>query len=331
MMCMVVLVVACGETTTSEPDLGPPPAPTSSSAEPALNPRLVRRFRPLRQPAGLDAAQVELGKTLFFDPRLSKHENTSCSSCHPLDRAGADARPTSIGTDGNPGRRNAPPIVNAARLVAQFWDGRASNLEEQAKSPLTNPDEMGMTEGEVLARLRELGYAPIFERAFPGAPMDMAHVARALAAFERTLVLPGRWDRYLEGERDALTAREIQGMKLFADIGCVQCHTGELVGGSMFQKVGVSEPWPNQKDLGRYEVTHQDADRMVFKVPSLRNITMTAPYFHDGSATTLQDAIRQMARYQLGTELTRSETASIIAWFGSLTSDIPRIDPPTLP
>jgi cytochrome c peroxidase len=336
--CLLVFVLGCGAKTSEEPDLGPSPA-SQHKASPIsheLNPRLVRRFQPLRVGAvstsGTERDVTDLGKMLFFEPRLSKHNNTSCSSCHPLERAGADPRATSIGTDGEAGTRNAPPVFNAVRHFAQFWDGRASNLESQAKGPLTNPNEMAMTGPEIVSRLRGIpGYVAAFGKAFPDEAIDLDHVAGAIAAFERTLVTPARWDRYLLGDRTALSARELEGVKLFADVGCVQCHTGELIGGSMFQKVGVSEPWPNQKDQGRFEITHQDVDRMVFKVPSLRNITLTAPYFHDGSVQTLPDAIRRMARYQLATELTDAEVESIIAWFGALTSELPKIEPPVLP
>lgn len=332
MLLCAVVTVACRTNPSDEPDLGPPPTASSESeALQTLNPRLLRRFRPLPTPAVRDPAQVELGKMLFFDARLSRRENTSCNSCHPLDRAGSELRSTSIGTHGDIGARNAPTVFNVARHFAQFWDGRAADLEEQATAPLTNPNEMDMTATELITRLRKLGYEPIFDRAFRGEPLDLDHVARALAAFERTLIFPARWDRFLRGERDALTAKEIAGVKLFADIGCVQCHTGELIGGSMFQKIGVSEPWPNQKDLGRYEVTREEADRMVFKVPSLRNVTLTAPYFHDGSAWSLSEAVRDMANYQLGADLTDADVSSIIAWFGSLESEVPHVDPPKLP
>ncbi len=152
-----------------------------------------------------------------------------------------------------------------------------------------------------------------------------------IGAFERTLRTPSRWDEYLDGNRNALTANELDGLKVFSDIGCIQCHTGELIGGSMFQKVGAQEPWPNQTDQGRFEITHQEADRMVFKVPSLRNVALTAPYFHDGSVGKLPDAVRMMSKHQLGIELTDAETASIVAWLGSLTGTQPTIVKPTLP
>ena len=272
---------------------------------------------------GAAANQIELGKQLFFDTRLSRRHDTACVTCHPLDRGGAVPQPRG---------RNTPSVYNAARQVAQFWDGRASSLEEQAKGPLTSPDEMDLTPAEVVATLRAVpGYVTAFARAFPGAPLDFEHVTSALAAYERTLVTPSRWDRYLSGDRRALTPEELNGARVFADVGCVTCHTGELVGGSMFQRVGVHTPWPNQSDQGRYEVTHVAADRMMFKVPSLRNVTQTAPYFHDGSAGSLREAVRVMARHQLGFELEPIEVTAIVTWLGALTGELPDITPPALP
>jgi cytochrome c peroxidase len=323
-----------------EPDLGLPPevAPTVADQprQSGLNPRLLRRFQVLRKPpasTGLERVRIDLGKLLFFEHRLSKHGDTSCSSCHQLDRGGADPRTTSIGTGGRKGKRNAPSVYNAAWHIAQFWDGRAASLEEQAKAPFTNPAEMAMLDpGSVVAVLRGIpGYVSRFERAFPGQPITFDQVGEVLAAFERTLITPARWDRYLEGDLTALTPAEVEGVKVFADVGCVQCHTGELIGGSMFQKVGVMEPWPNQQDLGRYEVTKQLTDRMMFKVPSLRNVKLTAPYFHDGSVPELATAVRMMGHHQLGIELTDPEVTSIVAWFDALTGEAPAITPPTLP
>jgi cytochrome c peroxidase len=270
---------------------------------------------------------------LYFDARLSRDHDLSCNSCHPLDRGGTDHASVSIGTDGQRGKRNAPTVFNSANQIAQFWDGRAPDLEHQAMGPMLDPAEMAMSNpAAVAATLRAVpGYVTAFGRAFPGEPIDLPHATRAIATFERTLVTPSRWDRFLEGDRNALTRTEQVGLKLFADLGCVQCHTGELVGGAMFQKAGFINPWPNQIDQGRYEVTHVEADRMVFKVPSLRNVASTAPYFHDGSAATLRTAIVMMGRYQLGIELTPPEITAIEAWLDALDAAPHQIDPPTLP
>jgi cytochrome c peroxidase len=333
----VAIVAGCGGH-LDEPDLGP--APPSRSAQPAvaINPRLLRRFKPLRElPEEADpveVARIALGKQLFFDPRLSRTGSVACSSCHPLDRGGADGRPTSVGVGGKVGLRNAPTVYNAAWHVAQFWDGRAADLEAQARVPLLSPDEMAMrSPAEVVKVLESVpGYVAEFRVAFPGEPLDFDHVVRALAAFEETLATPARWDRYLRGDHGALAKPEVEGLKLFANIGCVQCHTGELVG-SMFQRVGVVEPWPNQRDQGRFAITKRPDDQMVFKVPTLRNVAMTGPYFHDGSVASLDEAVRLMARHQLGAELPAADVTAIVAWLGALTGEPPTeaSSPPILP
>lgn len=316
----------------------PPPAPAAKPAV-SINPRMLRRFRPLRSPTDLapeDRARVALGKQLFFDTRLSRHGDTSCNTCHPLDKAGADQLPVSVGTKGELGKRNAPSVYNSAWHVAQFWDGRAADLEAQATGPLFNPSEMAMSDtGEVQELLQSIpGYVEAFAAAFSGERRPtMKHVASALASFERTLVTPGRWDAYLRGDHAALDKTELEGLKAFSDLGCISCHTGELVGASMFQRVGVVTPWPNQKDQGRYEITKVNTDRMVFKVPSLRNVTRTAPYFHDGSVANLGDAIRMMGKHQLGIEVSDEEVAAIEAWMKTLDGapSNEQVTPPTLP
>ena len=327
--------VGCSEAQGGDiPDLGPPAlVSVETIGNIDFNPRMLRRFRQLHAAPAENPAQVELGKMLFFDTRLSHDGDLSCNSCHPLDHGGTDHSSVSIGTDGQRGRRNAPTVFNAATQIAQFWDGRAPDLEQQAFGPILNSSEMAMLDPDAVARtLRGVpGYVTAFASAFPGEPIDLPHAVQAIAAFERTLVTPSRWDRFLEGDRRALTRAEQVGLKLFADIGCIQCHTGELVGASMFQKAGRMAPWPNQLDQGRYQVTHDDADKMVFKVPSLRNVASTAPYFHDGSAATLKTAITMMGRYQLGTELTPPEVAAIEAWLTALDAAPHQIDPPTLP
>jgi cytochrome c peroxidase len=325
--------VGCGDA-EGVPFLGPSPPPSPATiAHADLNPRMLRRFRSLRAPTIENSDQVALGKMLYFDPRLSRNHDISCNTCHPLDRHGTEDRATSIGSSGKPGKRNAPTVLNAATQIAQFWDGRAVDLETQAKSPILDANEMGMGEPHLVSlKLQRVpGYVAAFGRAFPGEPINLDHVARAIAAFERTLVTPSRWDRFLEGDPNAISRNERNGLKLFADIGCVQCHTGELVGGSMFQKVGIVEAWPNQTDLGRYGVTHVETDQMVFKVPTLRNVTQTAPYFHDGSVAKLSTAIQMMGKYQLGVELTAEEVASIEVWLKALDGTSGPIAPPTLP
>ena len=226
------------------------------------NPRLLRRFKAVRPVIAAETApsaeQVELGRMLYFDPRLSRDRDVSCNSCHPLDRYGADGAATSTGHRGQRGHRNAPSVFHAAGHIAQFWDGRAFDVEAQATMPITNPKEMAMDGETVVERLRAVPqYADLFARAFPGdAPaVTFDRVGLAIAAFERGLVTPSRWDRFLGGDETALTDLEQAGFKAFTDSGCMVCHTGEFLGGSSFQKVGVVEPWPNQADQGRFEAT----------------------------------------------------------------------------
>ena len=294
---------------------------------------MLRRFKPVRDSIAApneppaSAAEVELGHMLFFDKRLSKDGDLSCNSCHRLDHFGVDNETTSVGAKGKRGRRNSPTVFHAAGHFTAFWDGRASSVEEQAKGPILNPAEMAMADGPaVIAVLAKIpGYVSAFRAAFPddAQPMTYDNLGKAIGAFERKLTTPSRWDRYLGGDRSALTGLEVQGLKLFTDLGCMTCHTGEFVGGSMFQKVGVVAPWPNQADQGRFEITKLDSDRMMFKVPSLRDVAKTAPYFHDGSAKTLDEAVMQMAKHQIGEELAPSDVKAIVAWLGSLTGDLP--------
>ena len=321
------------------------PIATAAAAPAAgsdINPRLLRRFEPLRSQFetsdnSLTSGKVELGRMLFFEQRLSKRHNQSCNTCHDLARFGVDGQATSAGSEGLRGARNSPSVYNAAGHFAQFWDGRAPTPEEQATGPILNPIEMGLASAEDVTRLLQSmpEYVRAFEAAFPGEarPITLDNVGRAIGAFERKLTTPARWDEFLRGKQDALSKRELEGLKVFTNVGCMVCHTGELLGGSMYQKVGVVEPWPNQKDQGRFEVTKQATERMMFKVPSLRNVAQTAPYFHDGSAATLELAVKTMGKYQLGLSLSEDEIGSVVAWLGSLTGALPAdlIQPPTLP
>ena len=280
-------------------------------------------------------AQVALGRMLYYDNRLSLDSTVSCNKCHPLAGAyGVDHLPVSFGVRAQTGTRNAPTVYNAAGHVAQFWDGRAPTVEEQAKGPIVNPVEMAMPNGDAVAqRLRAVAeYRKAFAEAFPGEaePVTYDNVGVAIGAFERGLVTPSRWDAFQAGDTTALTAAERQGLNTFTSLGCPTCHRGPYVGGEMYQKAGLVEPWPEQDDQGVYALTHRPGDRMVFKVPSLRNVAETAPYFHDGRVATLEEAVRRMARYQLGRKLSDAEVASIVTWLGSLTGTIPEayITPP---
>ncbi len=271
-------------------------------------------------------AQEDLGRMLFYETRMSKNHDISCNSCHTLTDFGVDGKPKSPGHKGKLGSRNSPTVYNAAGHFTQFWDGRAAAVEEQATGPILNPVEMAMpAETEVLAVLRSIpGYREPFEKAFPDAdePITIDNVAVAIGAFERRLSTPSRWDQFLEGDDEALTQAELEGFNTFVDVGCTACHSGALVGGQMYQKVGAAKPWPNQEDRGRFEVTEEKEDEMKFKVPSLRNIARTAPYFHDGSVAELDQAVETMARHQLARDLSAEETEKIVAWLQTLTGEI---------
>jgi cytochrome c peroxidase len=290
-------------------------------------------FKPL--PARFDSAEnpitaekVALGKLLFYDVRLSKNHDVSCNSCHDLGRYGVDGQPFSTGHKKQLGGRNSPSVYNAGDSVAQFWDGRAVSLEEQAKGPMLNPVEMAMTDGDAVAAIVTSvpGYAPLFAKAFPdqATPITVDTIAKAIGAFERTLVTPSRFDRYLAGEDAALTASEKVGLQRFISSGCAACHNGEGVGGGMFQKLGLVEPLTDLKDEGRSAFTKNAADRFHFKVASLRNVAKTGPYLHDARFTSLDQTISFMARHQLGKKLTADTVTSIVGFLKSLTGELPQ-------
>lgn len=297
-----------------------------------IDPAQLAAFAPL--PASVPSetnpatpAKVDLGWRLYYDTQLSADGSQSCNSCHLLDAYGADGNPVSTGVTGEQGGRNAPTVYNAAGHIAQFWDGRAPDVEEQAKGPILNPIEMAMpSEDAVLARLAGTpGYADAFRSAFPDdtQPLTYDNVGRAIGAFERQLLTPSRWDRYLEGDQEALASEEKAGLKEFLDAGCQGCHNGPYMGGRMFQRLGVVSPWPPERDVGRFAITQNPADSMVFKVPSLRNITKTAPYFDAGEVAALDEVVRIMGRHQLGAELSDAQIASIIVFLDALTGDVP--------
>jgi len=281
-------------------------------------------------------AKIALGRTLYYDVRLSKNQDVSCNSCHPLARFGADGEPTSSGHKGQRGDRNSPTSLNAALHLAQFWDGRAPDVEAQAKGPILNPVEMAMpSEAAVLAVLDSIpGYAPMFAAAFPGEakPITYDHLARAIGAFERRLITPAPLDRFIAGNAAALSDAQLAGLARFVDTGCTTCHVGPAVGGGMYQKLGLVKPYATQ-DAGREKVTGNAADRGVFKVPSLRNVAKTGPYFHDGSVATLPEAVRLMARHQLGRELDEKSVNEIVSFLGALvgTVDAKYVAMPALP
>jgi cytochrome c peroxidase len=269
---------------------------------------------------------VSLGKRLFNDPKLSSSGKISCNSCHDLAANGADKVAFSAGHEGHPVGRNSPTVFNAAGHVAQFWDGRAPDVEGQALGPILAAGEMAMpSESAVVDVLRaDASYVADFAKAFPDQkdPVTFQNVGVAIGAFERGLVTPSRWDQFLNGDQAVLTNQEKRGFNTFVESGCASCHNGVLIGGGSYMKLGLVQPWPNQNDLGRFGVTGIEADKMVFKVPSLRNVTETAPYFHDGSAADLKTAIKLMGKHQLGKELTDEQTASIEVWLGSTSGKV---------
>lgn len=273
-------------------------------------------------------ARVELGRKLYFEKKLSSDSTLSCNSCHHIDNfaGGADDRPTSFGVNRKLGDRNSPTVLNAGFHFAQFWDGRAPNLKEQAKGPVLNPVEMAMpSEAEVVKRLKvDALYPKMFAKAFPESsdPITYDNMAEAIAAFERTLVTRDRFDDFQKGDDKALSATEQKGLELVLSLGCTTCHVTPTMGGSSYQKVGLIHPYETP-DIGRQKVSKDDSDKFKFKVPSLRNVALTAPYFHDGKMATLKEAVTKMAYHQLGKELTSDEADSLVAFLDALT-DKPR-------
>ena len=303
------------------------------------------QFKPLPDGAGpmaevkATAELVALGNMLYFDPRLSASHAIACAACHSPGLGGADARSTSLGHRWQHGGRNAPTVFNAVYNASQFWDGRAKDLIEQAGGPVSNPIEMAMPADQIIPTLKSIaGYADLFAKAFPGDkdPIRMANVQAAIAAYEATLVTPNApFDRFLKGDAQALGQVERRGLKSFMDSGCAACHNGTNMGGGMYAKFGVASAPPADllppEDLGRYAVTKDEADRYSYKVPSLRNIALTAPYFHTGKVWSLDEAVTVMAKTQLGKTLAPQEVSDITAFLKTLTGDQPKSSVPALP
>ena len=278
--------------------------------------------------------KVELGKKLFFDPRLSKSGFISCNSCHNLSMGGTDNLPTSIGHNWQQGPINSPTVLNASLNFVQFWDGRAKDLQEQASGPIANPKEMAFTHDLAVDVLNSIPqYKAEFAKVYGDKKLDIQLVADAIAEFEKTLKTPNsRFDQWLKGNKKAITAEELKGYELFKSSGCVACHNGEAVGGTSFQKMGVFEPYKtNSPEIGRAGVSKNDAERFFFKVPTLRNVELTYPYFHDGAVNTLEEAVEIMGRLQLGRKYTQEEVAQIVAFLKTLTGEQPKLQMPILP
>ncbi len=288
---------------------------------------ITRDIIPIPKSLPIDHQQSELGKKLFFDPKLSANNSIACATCHIVSHAGADNKSVSTGINGQKGDLNSPPVFNALFNIAQFWDGRAQDLAQQAEGPILNPVEMGMPNWQTLIqKLSKLpDYQHAFKQVFPDQGITKATITYAIAQFERTLLSPNSpFDRYLKGDKSAISEQAKQGYQLFKSYGCIACHNGINIGGNLFQKAGVFKPLTDEsKQLhkwdGRFQVTHDPIDKGYVKVPSLRNIALSAPYFHDGSVPTLRKAVQRMGERQLGIILKDKEIDQIITFLKTLT------------
>lgn len=331
--CLAALLGACGGEESSNTG-----ASTQASTQPAApeQPRPLRElvgdtFAAVTPPADINREKMLLGRTLFHDTRLSGDNTVSCATCHSMSHGGAEPRVTSTGIRGQVGPINSPTVLNAVFNFVQFWDGRAADLLEQAAGPVTNPIEMGAEWPSLLERLRaDREYVQTFGAIYGESGITQENVLDAIVEYERFLVTPSRFDRWLGGDDAALTDEEQRGLRLFVETGCTTCHRGRNVGGDSYQKMGLVNDYfarrggrITEADLGRFNVTHEEEDRHKFKVPTLRNVALTAPYFHDGSERELAGAVRTMAYVQLGRELPDADVSAIVAFLRSLTGEIP--------
>lgn len=337
------LLFSCGDTNKKKVDdpSTAKNAPAAKSPEVSVSDAHMGLLKAL--PATMDsksnpisAEKVELGKMLYFDKRFSKNHDISCNSCHGLDTFGVDNKQFSSGHKKQFGDRNAPTVYNAALHLAQFWDGRAADVEEQAKGPVLNPVEMAMPdEASVLKVINSIPeYVEAFKKAFPGEnSVTYDNFGKAIGAFERKLLTPSKFDKFIAGDKNALSNEEKKGLNTFMETGCFSCHNGPAFGGNMYQKLGLVKAWPDLKDVGRSAISKNDAEKYFFKVPSLRNIEKTAPYLHDGSIKELNEMVAKMAEYQLGKNLSKEEISSIVTFLKALTGtpDADYIKEPKLP
>ena len=287
-------------------------------------------IRPIPRTLPLDERKVAIGRRLFNDKRLSADDSVACASCHILAKGGVDGSPQSAGIHGQRGAMNAPTVFNSVFSFRQFWNGRAATLEDQVDGPVHNPLEMASDWPPIVHKLAaDPAYRDAFRTAYPDG-LQPANIRNAIAEFERSLITPdSRFDRYLAGERGALTWDEVKGYQLFKNYGCIACHQGVNVGGNLYARLGVMEQYfpaganARPADLGRMAITGRSEDLHVFKVPSLRNVALTAPYFHDGSVATLEQAVSIMGRFQLGVSLAPDEVALIVKFLQTLTGRYP--------
>ena len=330
-IAQTLLLTGCGDSQAPiEQTVAPSPADEQNIVVPDRDLRLVI-FSPLPWVIAVECnpmtpVKVELGRMLFYDGRLSKNHDIACNTCHLLDKYGVDGLSTARGHKDQDGERNAPTVYNAAGHFVQFWDGRSPDVEDQAKGPTLNPIEMAMTDAAAVVAILESipGYVSLFSAAFPDEkdPVSFNNMAKAIGAFERGLVTPSRFDTFLAGDDDALSETEQAGLQAFLDTGCGNCHVGPYLGGGMYQQLGLMKSWDKDTDQGRFDVTGDESDRQVFKVPSLRNIVETGPYFHNGSIAKLEDAVSLMAEHQLGKTIGEEQVRSIVTFLGSLTGEI---------
>lgn len=334
---LIAVAIALASVTAMAEDQAAKPA--TPDAE-----KLLAQAKALFQPLPADAqiadanpettpALVALGQQLYFDPRLSASGNISCNTCHNLATFGVDNLPKSPGMDAQLGGRNSPTVLNAALNASQFWDGRAQDVEEQAGGPLLNPVEMALPSKEAaVQRIADIpGYVKEFKKVYgEDSQVTFDGITKAIGAYERTLITPSPFDKFLKGDISALNTAELRGLQAFMNNGCISCHQGINLGGEQFQKFGlVNGPYwkftgAEAHDEGRFEVTKAEGDKFIFRVPNLRNVEHTYPYFHDGSVKSLHQAVKIMGMAQLGRELPEKEIDDIVAFLGSLTGDIPK-------
>ncbi|MCB2219609.1 MAG: cytochrome-c peroxidase [Bacteroidetes bacterium] len=334
-IAVMAIVIACNQQTGTDQSAD---EVVMTAKDSALMRSAQALFQPLPEiaddPANpLTPEKIALGKALYYDKRLSKNENISCNSCHNLETYGVDNEPTSDGDTGEKGDRNSPTVLNAALHFVQFWDGRAKDVEEQAGGPILNPVEMAIPSEEFLIeRLSSIEkYQQLFAETYPEEenPITYENIEKSIAAFERTLITRAPFDNYLEGDFNALSDQQKKGLDAFMESGCTTCHSGVLLGGNMYHKFGLYDDYwkhtgSEHIDQGRAEVTGDEAQMFMFKVPSLRNVEKTFPYYHDGSVMELNKAIKIMAITQLNKELTDQEIADIGAFLESLTGKVPQ-------
>jgi cytochrome c peroxidase len=278
---------------------------------------------PIPEHIDVNVKKAALGKKLFFDTLLSRDKSVNCATCHILQDGGDDNLPYSYGINGQQGSINSPTVYNALFNFREFWNGRAKNLQEQASGPIENPKEMGYNFKDLIKRLKKTPYNALFHKIYKDG-ITKKNITNAIAEYEKTLITPNSpFDRYLRGDKHAITKEQKEGYELFKAKGCIACHQGMNVGGNMYNKFGIFTD-SNSTNLGRYEVTHKEKDKYYFKVPSLRNIARTAPYFHDGRTYNLKVAVYTMAKYQLGRKITPQEVDKIVAFLHSLNGEIPK-------